>query len=119
MLRERSCKFYHFVLNDYQFRYIEHIYRKFDIDMKKCENLDQFFEKAKLIGGGMGKATAQLFNEIQSELNTSYDHIQSQQETLEKSFKNYKRLVFKIACLSQIKLMTDGWDFKVGNQDSE
>jgi hypothetical protein len=33
--------------------------------MKKCENLEQFFEKAQLLGGNMGKNSLnELFEQI-------------------------------------------------------
>jgi len=46
--------------------------------MKSCENIEQFFEKIKTLGGELGKANHLLFNEISKDLKSSYSHIKTQ-----------------------------------------
>jgi len=46
--------------------------------MKSCENIEQFFEKIKDLGGELGKANHLLFNEINSDLKGTFTHIKSQ-----------------------------------------
>lgn len=45
--------------------------------MKNCENIEQFFEKIKNLGGEMGKANHLLFNEISKDLKSTYTHIKA------------------------------------------
>jgi len=44
--------------------FIENIYKKHGIEMKECQNIEQFFENIKDIGGEMGRSSSLLFNEI-------------------------------------------------------
>jgi|TARA_B110000285_G_scaffold224618_1_gene281677 hypothetical protein len=58
--------------------YIEKQNTKNGIEMKGCENINQFFEKIKDLGGELGKANHLLFNEISKDLKSTYAHIKSQ-----------------------------------------
>jgi hypothetical protein len=58
--------------------YIERQNNKNGIEMKSCENIQQFFEKIKTLGGELGKANHLLFNEISKDLKSSYSHIKTQ-----------------------------------------
>lgn len=55
--------------------YIEQQYSKYGIEMKKCENIDSFLDKIKNLGGEMKTASSLLFNEISSDLESTYQHI--------------------------------------------
>jgi V-type H+-transporting ATPase subunit a len=58
--------------------YIERQNTKNGIEMKGCENIKQFFEKIKDLGGELGKANHLLFNEISKDLTSTHAHIKSQ-----------------------------------------
>ena len=77
--------------------------------MRPCENTQQFFEKAEGIGGDLGKAPEMLFNEINNDLEGSWNHIRSQQEKLEQSLNEFKTIVYKTAVLWKIQRLTGGY----------
>lgn len=47
------------------------------IEMKGCDNLENFFKKIEALKKEMGKAGNLLFNEINKDLSSSWDHIRA------------------------------------------
>ena len=45
--------------------------------MKGCDNLDNFFEKIEALKNEMGKSNNLLFNEINKDLTSTWNHIKA------------------------------------------
>lgn len=89
--------------------FIERQYAQFGLDMKPCENIEEFFAKVQDISDESGKPLH--YSDVVQDLDSTYDHIMSQKETLNQSVNSFKELVYKIQVLEKIKTMT-------GNQQS-
>jgi|APSaa5957512535_1039671.scaffolds.fasta_scaffold70364_1 hypothetical protein len=70
--------------------------------MKKCDNIEHFFAKIEALKDEMGKANNLLFNEINKDLTSTFDHIKAQHEALENNLNIFKTCVFKLAILWKI-----------------
>jgi hypothetical protein len=63
--------------------------------MKPCRDIDDFLLTLQTFGGNK----PQLFNEISLDVNSTYQHINSQQKTLNSAMDNFKTSIFKLETL--------------------
>jgi hypothetical protein len=95
---------------------IENIYSKYDIEMAECTNIESFFERIKRLGGEMGKSSDVLFNEISKDLESTYQHIISQQITLDHQMRIFKDTVFNIEVIKKVKNLLGDWNQQYLNE---
>jgi len=69
------------------------------------------------ISGGKGKAN--LYEEIKEEIQDTHQHIKSQEDTLRKSFDNFKDLVFRQQVFQRVLQMTGEEQEKLKGIDNE
>jgi hypothetical protein len=63
--------------------------------MKPCRDIEDFLLTLQTFGGNK----PQLFNEISLDVNSTFQHINSQQKTLNSAMDNFKTSIFKLETL--------------------
>ena len=77
------------------YRFIEQVCVDYNIDMKPCQNVQQFFDKVDEFKETIGKPLQ--FSDISDDLDKTYSHIIEQKDMIKGSVENFKKQVFRIA----------------------
>ena len=94
-LNENYSKFITTSLTNCKFRFIEQTCIDYNIEMKPCQNVQQFLDKVDEFKDTIGKPLS--FSDISDDLDKTYAHIFEQKDMIKGTVENFKRLVFKIA----------------------